>query len=117
VPDTLFPFENYTRTAQVLADTIATAHLWAVDAPMHPSLVKDIIAGINAKFSEMKSNGYIIDAECWYDDEINTKDTLKTGRLYIDYAYTPVPPLEDLIFRQRITDRFLVDFASAVNAA
>ena len=116
-PDSLFPFENYTRTAQVLADTIANAHMWAVDAPMHPSLVKDIIAGINAKFSELKSNGYIIDAECWYDDKINTKETLKSGRLYIDYDYTPVPPLEDLIFKQRITDRHLINFAAAVNAA
>lgn len=116
-PTDLFPFENYTRTAQVLADTIATAHMWAVDVPMHPSLVKDIIAGINAKFSELKSNGYIIDAECWYDDKINTKDTLKAGRLYIDYDYTPVPPLEDLIFKQRITDRYLINFAVALNAA
>lgn len=116
-PDSLFPFENYTRTAQVLADTIANAHMWAVDAPMHPSLVKDIIAGINAKFSELKSNGYIIDAECWFDDKINTKETLKSGRLYIDYDYTPIPPLEDLIFKQRITDRHLINFTSAVNAA
>ncbi|MFC7090201.1 phage tail sheath subtilisin-like domain-containing protein, partial [Halomonas salifodinae] len=34
-PQSLFPFENYTRTAQILADTIAEAHLWAVDKPMH----------------------------------------------------------------------------------
>ncbi|MES9261444.1 phage tail sheath subtilisin-like domain-containing protein, partial [Cutibacterium acnes] len=44
--DPLFAFENYTRTAQVLADTMAEAHLWAVDKPMHPSLVRDIIEGI-----------------------------------------------------------------------
>lgn len=29
--DPLFLFENYTRTAQVLADTMAEAHMWAVD--------------------------------------------------------------------------------------
>lgn len=34
--DPLFQFENYTRTAQVLADTLADAHLWAVDKPIHP---------------------------------------------------------------------------------
>ncbi|MES9315707.1 phage tail sheath subtilisin-like domain-containing protein, partial [Cutibacterium acnes] len=66
--DPLFAFENYTRTAQVLADTMAEAHLWAVDKPMHPSLVRDIIEGINAKFRELKALGYIIDGECWYDE-------------------------------------------------
>lgn len=114
--DPLFAFENYTRTAQVLMDTIAEAHMWAIDKPMHPSLVKDIIEGINAKFRELKALGYIIDAHAWYDEAINSKDTLKDGKLYIDYDYTPVPPLENLMLRQRITDRYLVDFASRVTA-
>ena len=55
--DPLFAFESAVRTAQILADTIADAHMWAIDKPMHPSLVKDIIEGINAKFREMKSLG------------------------------------------------------------
>lgn len=114
--DPLFAFENYTRTAQVIADTIAEAHMWAVDKPLHVSLIKDIIEGINAKFREMKSNGYIIDAQAWYDDTVNTETTLKAGKLYIDYNYTPVPPLENLMFRQRITDQYLADFAAQINA-
>lgn len=114
--DPLFAFENYTRTAQVLADTLAEAHMWAIDKPMHPSLVRDIIEGINAKFRELKAQGYIIDGQCWYPDDINDKDTLKAGKLYLDYDYTPVPPLEDLTLRQRITDRYLVDFASRINS-
>lgn len=113
--DPLFAFENYTRTGQVLADTMADAHMWAVDKPLHPSLVKDILEGINAKMRSLKSNGYIIDGGAWYDDTVNTPTTLKDGKLYIDYDYTPVPPLENLMFRQRITDRYLMDFAAAVN--
>lgn len=114
--DPLFAFENYTRTAQVLADTIAEAHLWAVDKPMHPSLIRDIIEGINAKFRDLKAQGYIIDGSCWYDPELNTKETLKAGELRIDYDYTPVPPLENLTLRQRITDSYLADFAAAITA-
>ncbi|OOR96824.1 phage tail protein [Canicola haemoglobinophilus] len=115
--DPLFQFENYTRTAQILRDTIADAHAWAIDKPMTPTLVKDIIEGVNAKFRELVALGYIVDANCWYDAEINTKDTLKAGNLYIDYDYTPVPPLENLNFRQRITDRYLTEFAAKVAAA
>jgi phage tail sheath protein FI len=114
--DPLFAFENYTRTAQVLADTIAEAHMWAIDKPLTPTLVKDIMEGINAKFREMRSLGYIVDATAYYDSEINTSATLKDGKLYIDYDYTPVPPLENLIFRQRITDRYLLDFAEKIAA-
>lgn len=55
--DPIWAFENYTRTAQVLADTIAEAHDWAVDKPMAPSLVRDIIAGVNAKFRELRNLG------------------------------------------------------------
>lgn len=114
--DPLFAFENYVRTAQVLADTIAEAHMWAVDKPLHPSLVRDILEGINAKFRELRALGYIIDGSAWYNEEANSKDTLKAGKLYIDYDYTPVPPLENLLFQQRITDRYLVDFASRIAA-
>ncbi|MCD9123995.1 phage tail sheath protein [Cupriavidus sp. UGS-1] len=115
--DPLFAFENYTRTAQVLADTMAEAHMWAVDKDMTPSLVKDIVEGINAKFRELVSNGYLIGGEAWFDEEANSADTLKAGKLYIDYDYTPVPPCENLVLRQRITDRYLMDFAAAVAAA
>ncbi|SEA50412.1 phage tail sheath protein [Variovorax sp. YR216] len=113
----LFAFESATRTAQVLADSIAEAHMWAVDKPMHPSIVKDIIEGVNAKFRELKAGGYILDGSAWYDEEINQKETLKSGKLVIDYDYTPIPPIEDLTFRQRITDRYFADFAARVAAA
>ncbi|MCC8367176.1 phage tail sheath protein [Xenorhabdus sp. PB61.4] len=113
--DSLFQFESYTRTAQVLADTMADAHMWAIDKPLTPSLVRDIIEGINAKFRELKAGGYIIDGRCWYDDKINDKDTLKAGKLTIDYDYTPVPPLENMMLRQRITDSYLMDFAKSIN--
>lgn len=114
--DPLFAFENYTRTAQILADTMAEAHLWAVDKPLHPSLVKDIIEGIKSKLRSLVTMGYLIDADCWYNEEVNTKETLKNGQLFIDYDYTPVPPLENLSLRQRITDRYLANFAARINS-
>lgn len=50
------------------------------------------------------------------DESVNDKDTLKAGKLTIDYDYTPVPPLENLMLRQRITDQYLVNFSSQVSA-
>lgn len=114
--DPLFAFENYTRTAQVLADTMAEAHMWAVDGVLNPSLARDIIEGLRAKMRSLVNQGYLIGGDCWLDESVNDKDTLKAGKLTIDYDYTPVPPLENLMLRQRITDRYLVDFASRVAA-
>lgn len=112
--DPLFAFENYTRTAQVLADTIAEAHMWAVDGVMSPRNVRDIIEGVNAKLRAMVTQGYLLGGSAWFDEAANSKDELKAGKIYIDYDYTPVPPMENLNFQQRITDRYLLDFAARV---
>ncbi|ELO4329874.1 phage tail sheath subtilisin-like domain-containing protein [Escherichia coli] len=77
--DPLFAFENYTRTAQVLMDTMAEAHMWAVDKPLNPSLARDIIEGIRAKMRSLVSQGYLIGGDCWLDESVNDKDTLKAG--------------------------------------
>lgn len=114
--DPLFAFENYTRTAQVLGDTMAEAHMWAADKPMHPSLARDVVEGINAKFRELISAGYLLGGKAWIDPAVNTADILKAGKLFIDYDYTPVPSVENLNMRQRITDRYLIDFAANMAA-
>ncbi|CAN7594684.1 phage tail sheath protein [Variovorax paradoxus] len=112
-----FFFESYTRTAQVLADTMAEAHFTFVDKPMHPSLVKDMLASINAKGKDLVNGGYLIGFEAFLNPDLNPKEELAQGRLRISYRYTPVPPLEDLGFNQTITDDFLANFAAAVQAA
>lgn len=112
--DPLFAFEPYTRTAQIISDTIAEGHMWAVDKPLTPSLARDIVEGINAKLREMVSDGSLMGGSCWVNQNLNTKELLKSGQFHIDYDYTAVPPLEQLHLQQRVTDRYLVDFATRV---
>lgn len=114
--DPQFAFENYTRTAQIMADTMADGHFWAIDKPMHASLIKDVVEGINAKIRTWRGR-YIIDGSCWFDPDANPVTVLQAGQCYIDYDYTPVPPLEDLRLRQRITGRYLVNLAELIAAA
>lgn len=115
--DPLFAFEQSTRTAQIVADTFGEAFDWAIDKPLTPSLVKDMVEMINQKFRYWKNLGYLVDGNAWIDPEINTKDIIKDGKLYIDYDYTEMPSLENLNLRQRITDKYLMDFAAKVAAA
>tara|TARA_B100002049_G_scaffold234292_1_gene216495 strand:+ start:106 stop:1281 length:1176 start_codon:yes stop_codon:yes gene_type:complete len=116
-PSGYYPFEVYTRTAQVLADTMAEAAFPDIDQPMTPGLAKDIVEARKAKLRQLTRQGYLLGGDCWFDDSINTAETLKAGKLFVDYDYTPVPPLENLNFQQRITDRYLIDFAERVRAA
>lgn len=60
--------------ARAIRDLIRTA-----------TLIRDIVAGINAKFRELKKQGCIVDGTCWLDPESNSVETLKVGKLYIDY--------------------------------
>ena len=110
----LFAFESAVRTAQILKDIIAEGLLWAIDKPLHPSLARDIIETINGQFRSLKAAGYIVDGRAFITDAANPSSALKDGRLTIDYDFTPVPPLEQLQLNQRITDKYLVDFASKV---
>ncbi|WP_235512198.1 MULTISPECIES: phage tail sheath C-terminal domain-containing protein [unclassified Sphingomonas] len=114
--DADFYFESATRTAHIVADTIANGLIWAIDKPLTPSLAKDIVAKVNQKLRAMTQAGELLGADAWYDPTRNPVADLKAGKLSIRYKYTPVPPLEHLHLSQEVTDEFLADFSTLVGA-
>nr|DAP02379.1 MAG TPA: sheath tube [Caudoviricetes sp.]DAT04245.1 MAG TPA: sheath tube [Caudoviricetes sp.] len=114
--DKLFIFENYTRTAQVLKDTIAQSFDYAVDLDISVALVKDIIEAINAKWRDWVTKGYLVGGKAWLNKELNSATNLKDAKLLISYDYCAVPPLEQLGFNQYISDEYLVQFAEKLAA-
>lgn len=112
--DPRFAFETTTRTAQFLLDTIINGCFPYVDKPLTPILARDIIDSIKAKLRQFVAKGWLIGADCWYNEEINNPQDLSQGMMWIDYDYTPVPTLENLYLNQRITDRYLVDFSKLI---
>jgi phage tail sheath protein FI len=58
--DPQFAFESYTRTAQVLDDTMAEGQFWAMDKPMSPTLIRDVVETIKAKGKSMVTQGYLL---------------------------------------------------------
>lgn len=114
--DKLFVYENYTRTAQVLKDTIAQSFDYAVDLNISVALVKDIIEAINAKWRDWVTKGYLVGGKAWLNKELNSATNLKDAKLLISYDYCAVPPLEQLGFNQYISDEYLVQFAEKLAA-
>ncbi|MDQ9535589.1 phage tail sheath family protein [Serratia marcescens] len=99
-------FEVYTRSAQILADTIAEAQFTTVDSPLTPANVKDVTSGINAKLQGEVTAGRLIGAVCWFDIVDNPTTGIRQGSAVVRYNYSPVPPLEDLTMIQTFTDQY-----------
>lgn len=111
-----FVFESAVRTGQVIQDTIAGGLAWAIDKPLRPSLVRDIVETVNEELRGLRRDGRILGGACWFEVDANPAAQLQGGKVVIDYDYTPVPPLEQLGLKQRITDRYFADFSKAVTA-
>lgn len=99
-------FEVYTRTAQILADSVVEAQFEAIDEPLTPANAKDIISGIGGKLSSLVTQGRLLGASCWFDIVDNPTPDLRQGKVRIRYKYTPVPPMEDLTLYQTFTDEY-----------
>lgn len=112
--DPMMAFEVATRSAQIIQETIASAFLWAMDKPMHPSLIEDIVMGINAKLAEYVHKGYILGARVFIDRTKNTAQTVQAGQFTFSYEWTYVPPLENMVFEQHNTDTFFVNLVDKV---
>ncbi|WCM29202.1 phage tail sheath subtilisin-like domain-containing protein [Sphingomonas sp. QA11] len=115
--DSDFVFESATRTAQILADTMANGLIEYIDKPLTPSLARDIVEDINEKFRKLSRAGFLLGARAYFDPDKNPTEDLKLGKLKISYVYTPTPPLEDLGLLQEISDEYLADFAQLVASA
>lgn len=112
--DKLFLYENATRTAQVLKDTIAQSFDWAMAKNINTTLVKEIVEAINAKWRYWTNEGKLVGGRAFVKREFNTAETLKDAKLLIGYDYCPSPLLEQLEFNQYIHDEYLVGLADDI---
>ena len=63
----------------------------------------------------MTGDARIIDGKAWFDAALNSQTDLASGKLTIDYDFTPAAPAENIILNQRITDRYYAGFADQLN--
>ncbi|WP_273393527.1 phage tail sheath subtilisin-like domain-containing protein [Actinobacillus porcinus] len=112
--DKLFLYENATRTAQVLKDTIAQSFDWAMAKNINTTLVKEIVEAINAKWRYWTNEGKLVGGRAFVKREFNTAETLKDAKLLIGYDYCASPLLEQLEFNQYIHDEYLVGLADDI---
>lgn len=112
--DPVWAFEPTVRVASIIKETIAQSFLWAMDKPMHPSLMIDIINGINAKLAEKVYQGWLLGAQVFIDPRKVEKSRVSNGVFAFDYEFTVAPPLENIELNQYVSDRFIVNLTDRV---
>lgn len=114
--DAQFIFESYTRTAQVLSDTIGEAMFAYTDKPVSAGLIRDVVDTADHRIRQLVRDGYLIGGRAWFDQGRNAIDDMKNGKFVISYDYTPVPPFEQITLTQTFTDEYFADLSRAVTA-
>lgn len=112
--DPIWAFEPTVRVASIIKETIAESFLWAMDKPMHPSLMIDIINTINAKLAEKVYKGWMLGAQVFIDPKKIEKERVSNGIFAFDYEFTVAPPLENIELNQHVSDRFIVNLTDRV---
>ncbi|WP_193617875.1 phage tail sheath subtilisin-like domain-containing protein [Neisseria mucosa] len=112
--DPIWAFEPTVRVASVIKETIAESFLWAMDKPMHPSMMIDIINTINAKLAEKVYKGWLLGAQVFIDPKKIEKERVSNGIFAFDYEFTVAPPLENIELNQHVSDRFIVNLTDRV---
>lgn len=97
--DPLTQFMTVRRTMDMIEDAIENAFLWAIDKPISSQLILDIEGSLKAFIRELKATGAILGGDVWLDKELNTKETLAAGQIFVDMDVEPPAPCESLEIR------------------
>jgi len=107
--DPKWAFLCVVRTADIIADSLQEAHLWAVDRGITKNYVDDVRESVNAFLRRLTAQGAILGGECWFDPDLNTPESIANGNAFWDFSFTPVYPAEHITFRSHLVKDYIAD--------
>lgn len=107
--DAKWAFLSVRRTADMINESLLRAHLWAVDRNITKTYLEDVLESVNAYLRQLKTQGAIINGSAWVDPELNTPSEIASGRVHIDFDFTPPYPAEQIVFRSQLVNDYLVE--------
>ena len=105
--DSKWQFLCVVRTADIINDSLAAAHLWAVDRGITKNYVTEVIEGVNAYLRSLVTEGAILGGTCWADPDLNTADQIASGKIFFDFDFTPAYPAEHVTFRSHLVNDYV----------
>lgn len=97
--DPMWAFLSVRRTHDMIYESIEQAFQWAMDRPFSGQLLEDIAGSVNAYLRGLVARGALLGGRVWLDPELNTKDRLMAGQLFLNFDNEAPAPLERLTFR------------------
>ncbi|MGS4946630.1 phage tail sheath subtilisin-like domain-containing protein [Meridianimarinicoccus sp. RP-17] len=110
--DPKFAFLSVRRTADLIADSLQRAHLWAVDRNITKTYVEDVTEGVNAYLASLQAQGAILGGTCWPDPDLNTPQNIAQGKVFFNFDFRPPTPAEHITFRSEINDDYIAEVFS-----
>jgi uncharacterized protein len=95
------------RIADIIADSIQAAHLWAVDRPITKRFVDEVVEGVNAYLRTLKARSIIVDGSAWADPELNAEADLNAGHLTVSFDFCDHTLAEKLTFQYNLNTDYL----------
>lgn len=111
--DAKWTFLCVVRTADIIADSLQAAHLWAVDRGITKNYVNDVVDGVKAFLSSLQAKGAILGGDCWADPDLNTADQIAQGQIAFDFDFTPAYPAERVTFRSHLVNDYIASIFSS----
>lgn len=105
--DLKWAFLSVRRTADMINESLLRAHLWAVDRNITLTYLEDVLESVNDYLRTLRNQGAIINGTAWADPELNTPSEIASGRVHIDFDFTPPYPAEHIIFRSHLVNDYL----------
>ena len=105
--DPKWAFLSVRRTADIIAESLQQAHLWAVDRNITKTYVEDVTEGVNAYLRSLVNRGAILGGTCWPDPDLNSPANIAAGKVYFNFDFTPPYPAEHITFRSQLVNTYI----------
>lgn len=105
--DPRWQFLCVVRTADIIADTLQAAHMWAVDQGITKNYVTEVVEGVNNALRQFTKQGAILGGTCWCDPDLNPANAISNGEVFFDFDFTPAYPAEDVTFRMHLVNDYI----------
>lgn len=107
--DPQWRFEAVRRTADAIEDSIqimVTKNY--IDRPIDKAFSTSLLGSINSYLRQLTASGVINGGRSWLDPDMNTAETLAAGKVYLNVAFGPKSPAEEIIITYSIDNTYTV---------
>ncbi len=95
--DTLRRFYNVRRARDFVHKTILrTFRSFLGQYNITPHTVTQVLRSLDSFVSQLRAEGQILDGRVWFEGSLNTPEEMRRGKLQVELALEPAPPLQTL---------------------